>query len=276
MKEIVSVDLAKGRNAEHFQFHANVLTFATSALAVELKIETLQKTYADLFKREDDLYMQTRAYEETQAMNEKDRERDDLFIYIKQVVAAMLYSPVPEKKIAAQKIEFQMRPYKDAASKPVAENTAQVTNCLQVLESDANTAYITALGLTDVLPLLKQANNEFNELYVNRSDVKLGRVSNDNLKSVRSQTDEAYRAMVKAINALWLVNETIMHDAAQAAKLGGLIDNINALIVQFSETLSRRKAGTKPNIPVDPTPKPDPDPDPTPKPDPDDDRPVIE
>ena len=276
MKEIVSVDLAKGRNAEHFQFHANVLTFATSALAVELKIETLQKTYADLFKREDDLYMQARAYEETQAMNEKDRERDDLFIYIKQVVAAMLYSPVPEKKIAAQKIEFQMRPYKDAASKPVAENTAQVTNCLQVLESDANTAYITALGLTDVLPLLKQANNEFNELYVNRSDVKLGRVSNDNLKSVRSQTDEAYRAMVKAINALWLVNETITHDAAQAAKLGGLIDNINALIVQFSETLSRRKAGTKPNIPVDPTPKPDPDPDPTPKPDPDDDRPVIE
>ena len=274
MKEIVSVDLAKGRNAEHFQFHANVLTFATSALAVELKIETLQKTYADLFKREDDLYMQARAYEETQAMNEKDRERDDLFIYIKQVVAAMLYSPVPEKKIAAQKIEFQMRPYKDAASKPVAENTAQVTNCLQVLESDANTAYITALGLTDVLPLLKQANNEFNELYVNRSDVKLGRVSNDNLKSVRSQTDEAYRAMVKAINALWLVNETITHDAAQAAKLGGLIDNVNALIVQFSETLSRRKAGTKPNIPVDPTPKPDPDPDP--KPDPDDDRPVIE
>lgn len=275
MKEIVEVTyLSRARNAEHFQFHANVLTFATSALAVELKIETLQKTYADLFKREDDLYMQTRAYEETQAMNEKDRERDDLFIYIKQVVAAMLYSPVPEKKIAAQKIEFQMRPYKDAASKPAAENTAQVTNCLQVLESDANTAYITALGLTDVLPLLKQANNEFNELYVNRSDVKLGRVSNDNLKSVRSQTDEAYRAMVKAINALWLVNETITHDAAQAAKLGGLIDNINALIVQFSETLSRRKAGTKPNIPVDPTPKPDPDP--TPKPDPDDDRPVIE
>lgn len=275
MKEIVEVTyLSRARNAEHFQFHANVLTFATSALAVELKIETLQKTYADLFKREDDLYMQTRAYEETQAMNEKDRERDDLFIYIKQVVAAMLYSPVPEKKIAAQKIEFQMRPYKDAASKPAAENTAQVTNCLQVLESDANTAYITALGLTDVLPLLKQANNEFNELYVNRSDVKLGRVSNDNLKSVRSQTDEAYRAMVKAINALWLVNETITHDAAQAAKLGGLIDNINALIVQFSETLSRRKAGTKPNIPVDPTPKPDTDP--TPKPDPDDDRPVIE
>lgn len=276
MKEIVSVDLAKGRNAEHFQFHANVLTYATSALAVELKIETLQKSYADLFKREDDLYMQARAYEETQAMNEKDRERDDLFIYIKQMVATMLYSPVPEKKIAAQKIDFQMRPYKDAASKPAAENTAQVTNCLQVLESDANAAYITALGLTDVLPLLKKANNEFNELYVNRSDVKLGRVSNDSLKTVRSQVDDAFRATMKAINALWLVNETITHDAAQATKLGGLIDNINALIVQFSETLSRRKAGTKPEIPVDPTPKPDPDPKPDPKPDPDDDRPVIE
>ncbi|WP_293713091.1 DUF6261 family protein [uncultured Parabacteroides sp.] len=272
MKEIVEVpSLSRARNAEHFQFHANVLTFATPALATELKIESLQKTYADLFKREDDLYLQTRAYEETQAMNEKDRERDDLFIYVKQTVAAMLYSPVTEKKTAAQKIEFQMRPYKDAASKPAAENTAQVTNCLQVLESEANQAYITALGLTDVLPLLKQANNEFNELYVNRSDVKLGRVSNDSLKTIRTQVDDAYRATIKAVNALWLVNETITHDTAQATKLAGLIDNINALIVQFSETLSRRKAGTKPDIPVDPTPKPDP----TPEPDPDD-RPVIE
>lgn len=98
MKEIVTTNLNNARNAEHFQFHANVLTFATPALATELKIESLQKTYADLFKREDDLYLQARAYEETQAMNEKDRERDDLYIYIKQMVAAMLYSPVPEKR----------------------------------------------------------------------------------------------------------------------------------------------------------------------------------
>ena len=62
MKEIVEVtSLARARNAEHFQFHANVLTFATPALATELKIESLQKTYADLFKREDDLYLQARA-----------------------------------------------------------------------------------------------------------------------------------------------------------------------------------------------------------------------
>lgn len=266
MKEIVAANLNNARNAEHFQFHANVLTLATSALAIELKIEALQKTYADLFKREDALYMQVRAYEETQAMNEKDRERDDLFIYIKQMVAAMLYSPVPEKKAAARKIEFQMRPYKDAASKPAAENTAMVTNCLQELEKEANKAYIAALGLTDVLPLLKQANEEFNGLYVNRSEVKLERASNDRLKSIRSLVDDAYRTAVKAINALWLVNETITHDAAQAAKLGGLIDNINAQVVQLSETLSRRKAGTKPEIPAGPTPEPGPG----------DDRPVIE
>ena len=29
MKEIVAANLNNARNAEHFQFHANVLTFAT-------------------------------------------------------------------------------------------------------------------------------------------------------------------------------------------------------------------------------------------------------
>lgn len=274
MKEIVTVKLSNARNAEHFQFHSNVLTFATVALAIELKIEGLQKTYADLFHREDQLYKQCRAYEETQQMNEKDRSRDDLFIHIKQMVATMLYSPVAEQKTAARKLDFILRPYKNAASKPATENTAQIANVVQELESEAYKEYVACLGLTDVVSLLKQANDEFNEVYINRSDAKLVRVSNDTMKEIRKQVDDAYRAMIKAVNALWLVNDTVAKDAQQAAKLDGLIDSINAQVVQFSETLSRRKAGKPADVPVDPNPsEPNTPVDPS---DPDDDRPVIE
>lgn len=267
MKEIATVNLNNARNAEHFQFHANVLTFATEALAIELKIESLQKSYANHFRNEDELYMRNRAYEETQTMNEKDRERDDLFIHGKKMLSTMSYSPVPAQKEAAQKINFIWDPFKHASSKPAAENTAEISNLIQELEKEKNKAYVATLGLTEVIAMLKKVNEEFNEIYVNRSDAKLVRVSNDTMKEARRLVDDDFRAMAKTINALWLVNDTVTKDAAMAAKLGGLIDNINAIILQFSETLSRRKASKPADIPADPKPV---DPKPTDPADPED------
>jgi Family of unknown function (DUF6261) len=270
MKKIISVDLTRGRNAEHFQFHTNALAFLTADFAALHKISDLQSKYAALFKYEDDLYAQLKAYELTQDLDAKDRVRDDIFIYVKQTIAAHLYSPVVDKKTAAQKLDFALAPYKHADSKPAAENTALVINALQMMESDAYKGYVTELGLTDTLPLLKKANDDFNTLYISRSDVKLGRVSNDNMKTARTKTDEAYRTLVSAVNALYQVNELVTHDAAAKTSLEKAIDSTNALINQFAETLSLRGAGKKPSIPgEDPDPLPDPKPDPNPDENPD-------
>ena len=268
MKKIVAVNLNNARNAEHYQFHANALAFFSPDFATLHKITDLQSKYAALFKNEDDLYAQLKAYELTQDLDAKDRVRDEIYIYVKQTVAAHLYSPIPAKKTAAQKLDFALTPYKHADKKPAAENTALVTNALQMMESDAYKDFVTELGLTDTLPLLKKANDEFNALYISRSDVKLVRVSNDNMKTARLKTDEAYRSFVSAVNALYQVNELVTHDAAAKTSLEKVIDSTNALINQFAETLSLRGAGKKPSIPgEDPDPLPDPEPDPDENPD---------
>ena len=110
------------------------------------------------------------------------------------------------------------------------------------------------MGLTEVVASLKTANDEFAELYSRRADEKRVRTVTETLLQVRPQVDDAARKLFEAINAIYMVSEVIEKDAAKMAAIGAVIDAINAEIVQFSETLSRRGIGSKAK--VDPDDKP--------------------
>ena len=56
-----------------------------------------------------------------------------------------------------------------------------------------------------------------------------------------------------AINALYQVNSLITRSDATETELGGLIDGVNALIVQLHQTLSLHGAGTSADIDTDDT-----------------------
>ena len=253
MKEILKANLNNARNAEHYQFHSDVLSIVTEEVAAAQKIENLRSEYVALFEKENAAFIQNRAYESTKDVEAKDRERDDLFLYIKQTVDSNLYCPVANKKAAAEKLSFAMKPYRSANTKAFAENTAQVTNLVQDLQSEAYAGYVELLGLTEAVAQLQVANNEFNAIYMGRSGEKLVRASNENMKSIRPKVDIAYRSLASAINALYQVNSLITRSASTEAELGGLIDGVNALIVQLHQTLSMRGAGSTADVNTDDT-----------------------
>ena len=68
-----------------------------------------------------------------------------------------------------------------------------------------------------------------------------------------SKVDTAYRSLASAINALYQVNSLITRSASTEAEFGGLIDGVNALIVQFHQTLSMRGAGSTADVNTDDT-----------------------
>lgn len=68
-----------------------------------------------------------------------------------------------------------------------------------------------------------------------------------------SKVDTAYRSLASAINALYQVNSLITRSASTEAELGGLIDGVNALIVQLHQTLSMRGAGSTADVNTDDT-----------------------
>ena len=253
MKEILKANLNNARNAEHYQFHSDVLSIVTEEVAAAQKIDSLRSEYAALFDKENTAFIQNRAYESTKEVEAKDRVRDDLFLYIKQTVDSNLYCPVATKKAAAEKLAYVMKPYRSANSKAFAENTAQVTNLVADFQSEANAGYVELLGLTEAVDQLKTANNEFNAVYMGRSGEKLVRASTENMKSIRPKVDNAFRSLSSAINALYQVNSLITRSEATETELGGLIDGVNALIVQLHQTLSLRGAGTSADVNTDDT-----------------------
>ena len=253
MKEILKANLNNARNAEHYQFHSDVLSIVTVEVATAQKIEGLRSEYAALFDKENTAFIQNRAYESTKEVEAKDRVRDELFLYVKQTVDSNLYCPVATKKAAAEKLSFAMKPYRSANSKAFAENTAQVTNLVADFQSETYAEYVELLGLTDAVEQLKTANNEFNAIYMGRSGEKLVRASTENMKSIRPKVDTAYRSFASAINALYQVNSLVTRSESTEAELGSLIDSVNGLIVQLHQTLSIRGAGSTSDVNTDDT-----------------------
>lgn len=257
MKEILKANLNNARNAEHYQFHSDVLSIVTAEVATAQKIDSLRSDYVALFDKENAAFIQNRAYESTKEIEAKDRERDDLFLYIKQTVDSNLHCPVATKKAAAEKLAFAMKPYRSANSKAFAENTAQVTNLVLDLQSEAYAGYVELLGLTEAVAQLQAANDEFNAIYMGRSGEKLVRASSETMKSIRPKVDAAYRTLASAINALYQVNFLVTRSANTETELGGVIDGVNALIVQLHQTLSLRGAGSAVEVNVDDNVSPD-------------------
>ena len=257
MKEILKVNLNNARNAEHYQFHSDVLSIVTAEVAAAQKIDSLRSDYVALFDKENTAFIQNRAYESTKEIEAKDRERDDLFLYVKQTVDSNLYCPVATKKAAAEKLAFAMKPYRSANSKAFAENTAQVTNLVLDFQSEAYAGYVEQLGLTEAVAQLQTVNDEFNAVYMGRSGEKLVRASSENMKSIRPKVDAAYRTLASAVNALYQVNSLITRSANTETELGGVIDGVNALIVQLHQTLSLRGAGNAADVGADDNVSPD-------------------
>ena len=110
-------------------------------------------------------------------------------------------------------------------------------------------------GLVAQVEELKKANDEVIEVTTQRMDESL-KTAVGALKTARTATDEAYRDLVKMINAYALVEG----DAAYA----GFIDYLNAEIVHYKREVLNQKATSSttptPEEPSEPEPEPEPEP----------------
>ncbi|MCL3852247.1 DUF6261 family protein [Parabacteroides sp. GYB001] len=258
MKKIPEIlYLKSARNAEHYNLQEALLKAVPADFATQYKLTELRDSYLSLFEKEDSIYLQNKGFVDTKELSDKDAARDRLFRLVRLTIQSKELSLTPSEATAGNKLAYVMKPYNKAASKPDAENTAMVSDLVKKLQSDEYSSYVQTLGLTEAVASLKAANDEFAELYSRRADEKRVRTVTENLLQIRPQVDEAARKLFEAINAIYMVSEVIEKDAAKIAAVGAVIDAVNAEIVQFSETLSRRGIGSKANV------------------NPDDDRPVI-
>ena len=243
--------LTRARNAEHYRLQEALLKAVPVDFATKYKLTALRDTYITLFEKEDSIYLQTRGFIDTKELADRDVVRDRLFRLIRLTIQSKELSLVEAEVSAASKLVFVMKPYNMAASKPDAENTAMVSDCVKKLQSDEYSPFVQSLGLTDAVAALKAANEEFDALYSHRADEKRVKTVTETLLEIRPLVDAAFLELSKAINALYTVSAVIDKDMEKEAEIGSVIDTVNAEILQFSETLSRRGVGKKTKIEPD-------------------------
>lgn len=252
MKEInLKFDLSRPRNAEHYQFHTDMLNIVSEEFADEHGIAPQRTVYKQLLDIENECYLRNRTYKDTAAVEAADRKRDDLFLYVSQTITTGKICPIESKRQAAVELDYLVEPYRNAPRLNYASNTAAVSDFIEKIRQSQYTDYVTALGLDEALTALDAANKEFNTIYTGRSAETLSRATSETMKSARPRTDKAYRETVLAINALYRVNFLITNDVNKETALGMVIDQVNALIIQLQQTLSKAGVGAKPNFKPD-------------------------
>ena len=107
------------------------------------------------------------------------------------------------------------------------------------LKAEENTADVEKIGMTDAVRLLEEANESFNALYSSRSIDLLNRTTSETMKTIRPKVDEAFKALVSAINAVYQVNELVTKSPETKKELGGVIKQINGHLVQLQQILIR-------------------------------------
>lgn len=231
-----------------------ILRAVTADFATKYGISVTFEAYRKAFEGEDAIYMQTREFLDTKELADKDAERDKLFRFMKLTIQSKKLSLVADEIEAAEKLAYVIKPYILASAKPDAENTAMVSDFVKKLQSDDYSHYVATIGLTNAVDALKTANDMFSTIYSRRADEKRVRTVSESLQKVRRKVDAALVELINAINAIYTVNAIVEKNEEKEEEIGAVIDAVNAEILQFAETLSRRGIGRKITVSTDDSP----------------------
>lgn len=248
MKKISKVYLKNGRNAEYYLLCQNMTATITEEFATNYSILHVYQPYVDLVGKVAETYLQNQQFADTKGINEADAMSDSYMSMFKSMLNGYKLWPEAEKQEAYVTIYSIAKPYWGASSKPIAENIAMVKDLVVALRTDEKAkAAVTLLGLDPIVNKLEEANNECNRRYLMRADERLQRSLADKMKELRGQTDEAFYLLAEVISSLYVVYSTALKDEAKAAELEGLIDKVNAILLEYTVPISRR-GGSKANV----------------------------
>ena len=132
-----------------------------------------------------------------------DSDRDALYAGYKKAVEGFLAMPIADMAQAAKILSQHIKDYKINTADQLDKETGLLVNFISDLE-DKYAAQVAKLGLTAFVTNLKEANERVRTLTLQRTNEKIG-ITVGALKTARTASDDAYRALVKMVNALALV-----------------------------------------------------------------------
>ena len=203
MKEISDINIQRMNNGAHFTFVSNILARAEADAAVKEKASELVSNFKAAVTAEDEALKISQKSLLTDDIAKADNDRDALYAGYKKAVEGFLAMPVADMAQAAKVLSQHIKDYKINTAGQLDKETGLLVNFITDLEGKFS-AQVTTLGLTAFVTNLKEANERVRTLTLQRTNEKMG-ITVGALKTARTANDDAYRALVKMVNALALV-----------------------------------------------------------------------
>lgn len=232
MKEIYDINIQRMNNGAHFTFVSNILARAEADTAVKGKASELVSNFKVAVAAEDEALKISQKSLLTDDIAKADIDRDALYASYKKAVEAFLAMPIADMAQAAKVLAQHIKDYKINTADQLDKETGLLVNFITDLE-DKYSAQVAKLGLTAFVTNLKEANERVRMLTLQRTNEKMG-VTVGALKAARTASDDAYRALVKMVNALALVFGEKDYTA--------FIDYVNTEVTHYKREVIGQKA----------------------------------
>lgn len=232
MKEIYDINIQRMNNGAHFTFVSNILARAEADTAVKGKASELVGNFKVAVAAEDEALKISQKSLLTDDIAKADIDRDALYAGYKKAVEAFLAMPIADMAHAAKVLAQHIKDYKINTAGQLDKETGLLVNFITDLE-DKYSAQVAKLGLTAFVINLKEANERVRMLTLQRTNEKMG-VTVGALKAARTSSDDAYRALVKMVNALALVYGEKDYTA--------FIDYVNTEVTHYKREVLNQKA----------------------------------
>ena len=232
MKEIYDINIQRMNNGAHFTFVSNILARAEADTAVKGKAADQVNNLKAAVSAEDEALKISQKSLLTDDIAKADNDRDALYAGYKKAVEAFLAMPIADMAQAAKVLAQHIKDYKINTADQLDKETGLLVNFITDLE-DKYSAQVTKLGLTAFVTNMKEANERVRTLTLQRTNEKMG-VTVGALKAARTASDDAYRALVKMVNALALVYGEKDYTA--------FIDYVNTEVTHYKREVIGQKA----------------------------------
>ena len=232
MKEIGTIALGRMNNGAHFLYVSNVLARAEADTKVSEKAAAQVSALKTAVAQEDrDLKLSQKSLL-TDDIAQADHDRDQLYIGYKQAVKGFLNLPVENLAQAAKALNQHIIDYDIDPQEQLDKETGMLVNFLADLEGKY-AEQVSALSLTPFVTALKEANERVRTFTADRTEERMTQTVGA-LKASRKASDEAYRALVKWVNALALIEGE--------REYADFIDYVNTEITHYKREVIGQKS----------------------------------
>ncbi len=234
MSEITTLSLERLNNGAHFLFISNVLARAEADTTVKSKLSAQIASLKTAKEQEDEDLKISQKSLLTDDITAADAERDSLYSGYKKAVNGFKGLPVENMAKAAKVLAQHIKDYAIDPKMQLDKETGLLINFIDDLEKKYVNE-VQTLSLGAFVSSLKDANEKVRTLTSSRTDERMAKVAGA-LKASRKASDEAYRQLVKFVNAYALIEGD--------AKYLSFIDYVNTEIVHYKREVIGQKSGS--------------------------------